>query len=232
MVAGWEAGVRLGGGGGGEDDKAAGRKATWKSTRCWGCGEHLAAYLLSHYFPSFIKFKGHSFREHPELPTLCSSAGPGPCDRGTHLPPSTRQVLETREGPSGCGFTTAATPTGAPSGLLNPWPHHPQGASSGTGDTMSGPKRAVRMSGCPEAARGVNAGPPSGRFPPPIRGRRPSPPPLLLLPPGVPWPSDPRTAAARLGDPQAGITTEQLPSCPPKMRRGRRRCGRRQGVKV
>lgn len=79
---------------------------------------------------------------------------------------------------------------------------------------MSGPKWAVRMSGCPEAARGVNAGPPSGRFPPPLEGKTPAF--SFSSSPAVPWPGDPRTAAARLGDPQAGITTEQTSFLPPK----------------
>lgn len=59
--------------------------------------------------------------------------------------------------------------------------------------------------------------------------RQPSTPPLLL-PPAVPWPSYPETAAACLGDPQARNYYRAMPLDPTtKIRRRRRRCGRRQG---
>lgn len=130
-----------------------------KSRRCWGCGEHLPAYLhLSCYFPSFIRFKGHSFTK---------SLGSPPCaplprvaDEHTCLPPP--------------GGSKAHRPSSAP------W------------------------------------------------DRQPSPPPLFL-PPAVPWPRYPGTAAACFGDPQARNYYRAMPlDLTTKIRR-RRRCGRRQG---
>lgn len=96
----------------------------------------------------------------------------------------------------------------------------------------------MRMLRRDQAARGVSAGPPSCPLFQPIPEKRPPPPPLPETtslpppppPPPEPWPSYPGTAAACRGDPQAVITTEQLPS-PQKMmrrrrkRRSRRRCG-------
>lgn len=68
---------------------------------------------------------------------------------------------------------------------------------------------------CGQVARGGNPGPPRRCLSQSVQVSSClctlGPPPPLLLPPAVPWPSDPGTAATCLGDPQAVITIEQPP---------------------
>lgn len=199
----------------GEEDRTGERRELWK---VWAVQEMSSAYLYqSQYLPSFTKFKGHSFTKlpGPSIPVLLRLV------RQTNTPVSLHQP-----GPENLGRAERASSLLLSQGCsrmlsdlqasLPEWgPFSNRGrkvlVKLGCGDAMlqSGSDRGE----CwptkvpPFTTSPREAVPSSARW-----GHQPSSSSLAPSSSCLPWPSYPGTAAACLGDPQAVITTERLPS--------------------